>query len=116
MDWTAWARVEDYASAVRKILTVAWLDPILIFEDHVGVEHSRDTNLHLRTQLPYRRKALAGVQRALVDKLGDVIRDSLVEQFLASSFLFNHAQILTFPSLFWQIQQPRQTTSTVGKQ
>ena len=91
------------------------LDPILVFKDHVGLEHSRDANLHLRTQHPDRRKALAGMQRALVDKLGDVIRDSLVEQFLASSFLFSHAPILTLPSLFWQIQQPRKTTSTVGK-
>jgi hypothetical protein len=64
------------------------------------LEHSRDTNLHLRTQLPDRRKALAGVQRALVDKFGDVIRDSLVEQFRASSFLSSHVADTNAPFTF----------------
>src|SRR6266404_8298228 len=91
------------------------LDPVLVFESHVGLEHRGNADVHLRAQFPYRWKPLARVQGALIDELSDVIRDSLVKQVLSLKILFKHEPILTLPSLFWQIQQWRKCAGTVAR-
>ena len=47
------------------------LDPVLVFESHVGLEHRGNADVHLRAQFPYRWKPLTRAQGALIDKLGD---------------------------------------------
>src|SRR5437879_3211961 len=89
------------------------LDPVLVFESHVGLEHRGNADVYLRAQFPYRWKPLTRAQGVLTDKLGDVIRDSHVKQVLTSRFLFKHEPILTFPSVFWQIQRRRKCAGTV---
>ncbi len=90
------------------------LDPSLVLQNHVGLEHGGNAHVHLGAQFPYRWEALAGVQRALIDQLGDVIRHPVVEQLFVSVFLFQHGPSLALPSSFRQTQPPRITISTVG--
>ena len=53
------------------------------------------------------------MQCSLVNKFGDVIRDSLIEQVFVSRVLSKHDQILPLLSGYGQIQNSGKSTGTV---
>lgn len=87
-------------------------DALLAFKVHVGLEHRRNTHIHLRAEFANRRQPFPCPQSPLIDQLGNMIRHSIVEQIIVSRFLSQHSSILTSLAASWQIQLPENGTGT----